>query len=148
MRIVQVFHRILLSVDLDDDSSWRKPLPVALECCKAFGATLHIVTVMPEFRFPVVGSHFPADFETQAHAELEAELERFVDAHVPADVSATHAVLAGGPVYERILGAARELGSDLVVIAAHRPDLKDFLLGPNASRVVRHASQSVLVVRE
>lgn len=143
-----MFSRILLTVDLDDESSWRKPLPVALEYCNAFGAVLHIVTVMPEFRFPVVGSHFPADFETQARAELETQLQRFVDAHVPDGMVATHAVLAGGPVYERILDAAREQGSDLIVIAAHRPDLKDFLLGPNAARVVRHAAQSVLVIRE
>jgi len=33
------------------------------------------------------------------------------------------------------------------VLASHRPDLKDYLLGPNAARVVRHADRSVFVVR-
>lgn len=143
-----MFSRILLAVDLNDDSSWRKSLPIALEYCKAFGAELHVVTVMPEFRFPLVGGHFPPDFESQARADLETQLQRFVDEHVPAEVRASHAVLAGGPVYERILSAARDRDSDLIVIAAYRPDLKDFLLGPNAARVVRHATQSVLVVRD
>lgn len=143
-----IFNRILLAVDLDDDSSWRKSLPVAVEYCKAFGAGLHVVTVMPEFRYPLVGGYFPPDFESRAQAELEAQLQRFVDEHVPAELGASHAVLTGGTVYERILGAAREHDSDLIVIAAHRPDLKDFLLGPNAARVVRHADQSVLVVRD
>jgi nucleotide-binding universal stress UspA family protein len=33
------------------------------------------------------------------------------------------------------------------VVGAHRQDLKDYLLGPNAARVVRHADCSVYVVR-
>lgn len=33
-------------------------------------------------------------------------------------------------------------------MAAHRPALKDYLLGPNAARVVRHSNCSVLVVRD
>lgn len=143
-----MYSHILLAVDLNDDSSWRKSLPVAVEYCQAFGAALHVVTVMPEFRLPLVGGYFPADFESRARDELETQLQRFVEEHVPDAVGATHAVLAGGPVYERILSAARDAGSDLIVIAAYRPDLKDFLLGPNAARVVRHAAQSVLVVRE
>jgi nucleotide-binding universal stress UspA family protein len=35
----------------------------------------------------------------------------------------------------------------MIVMASHRPELKDYLLGPNAARVVRHAECSVLVVR-
>ena len=36
---------------------------------------------------------------------------------------------------------------DLIVMASHRPELKDYLIGPNAARVVRHADCSVQVVR-
>jgi nucleotide-binding universal stress UspA family protein len=36
----------------------------------------------------------------------------------------------------------------VIVLASHRPELKDYLLGPNAARVVRHAKCSVLVVRD
>jgi nucleotide-binding universal stress UspA family protein len=43
---------------------------------------------------------------------------------------------------------ADKLGCDAIVMAAHRPELRDYLLGPNAARVVRHANQSVLVVRD
>ncbi|MFY2822514.1 universal stress protein, partial [Ruegeria sp. MALMAid1280] len=46
-----------------------------------------------------------------------------------------------------ILHTAAEAGSDLIVIGAHKPDLKDYLLGPNAARVVRHSTVSVYVVR-
>ena len=33
-------------------------------------------------------------------------------------------------------------------MASHRPELRDYLIGPNAARVMRHADASVLVVRE
>ncbi len=49
---------------------------------------------------------------------------------------------------EKILKAVEETGCDLIVMASHRPALKDYLLGPNAARVVRHANCSVLVVRD
>jgi nucleotide-binding universal stress UspA family protein len=35
----------------------------------------------------------------------------------------------------------------MIVMASHRPEMSDYLLGANAARVVRHAKISVLVVR-
>jgi nucleotide-binding universal stress UspA family protein len=36
----------------------------------------------------------------------------------------------------------------LIIIGSHSPSMQDYLLGPNAARVVRHANCSVLVIRE
>jgi len=33
-------------------------------------------------------------------------------------------------------------------MASHRPQLADYLLGPNAARVLRHSKVTVMVVRE
>jgi nucleotide-binding universal stress UspA family protein len=46
-----------------------------------------------------------------------------------------------------ILTLVEEKPVDLIVIASHRPGLKDYFLGSTASRVVRHAPCSVLVMR-
>ncbi len=143
-----MYTQILLPIDLGEDSSWRKALPAAVACCKAFGAALHIVTVMPDLKMPLVASYFPKDFEDKARAETEKQLQDLVARHVPSELSPTHEVLSGGTIYQRILEAARKKGADLIILAAYRPDLKDYLLGPNAARVVRHAEQSVLVVRD
>ncbi len=35
----------------------------------------------------------------------------------------------------------------MIVMASHRPEMSDYLLGPNAARVVRHARRSVSVIR-
>jgi nucleotide-binding universal stress UspA family protein len=50
--------------------------------------------------------------------------------------------------YAEILGAAEEAGADLIVVGSYRPAMRDYLLGTNASRVVRHTDCSVLVARD
>ena len=49
---------------------------------------------------------------------------------------------------EGIVEEAKARNCDLIVMASHNPVLKDYLLGPNSARVVRHADCSVLVVRD
>jgi nucleotide-binding universal stress UspA family protein len=137
---------ILLPVDLADQKSWAAALHVALEQVRMHGATLHVVSVLPDFGMSVVGSHFQPDFEKTALKSFGAALRDWVAAHVPADVEVVPHVLHGS-IYDEILRAADKLGVDLIVIGSHRPALKDYLLGPNAARVVRHARQSVYVVR-
>ena len=143
-----VFNKIVLPVDLNHESSWVKALPAALAMCTATNAELDVVMVMPDFYMPLIASFFPEGFEHDARTQLEQKLNDFVKEKVPAAVKVRHQVLSGGRIYERILEFSDQANADLVVIAAYRPDLKDVLLGPNAERVVRHANQSVLVVRE
>ena len=95
----------------------------------------------------IVGSFFPQDFEEKALEKAKEQLGAFMDAELGPEIEAVGHV-AHGSIYEEILHAAKALGCDLIVIGAHRPELKDYLLGPNAARVVRHAPQSVMVVRD
>ena len=48
---------------------------------------------------------------------------------------------------KKILNLAKNTCASLIVVGAHKADLSDYLLGPNAARVVRHAKSSVYVVR-
>ncbi len=142
-----MYDNILLSVDLNEENSWKKTLPTAVKMAKAFGAALHVAAVVPDFGMAVVGGFFPDNFEEKALAEVGEKLKAFCRENVPADVKA-EPVVRHGRVYEEILKVAEETSSDLIVIGSHRLELKDYLLGPNAARVVRHANCSVLVVRE
>ena len=56
--------------------------------------------------------------------------------------------VATGRVFRGILDVAEQEQADLIVLASHRPEMKDFLIGENAERVVRHARCSVMVVRD
>ncbi len=142
-----MYKNILLAVDLDDKSSWKEALPTAVNLCKAWGGNLRVLTVVPNFGMSIVGQYFPEGYEKEMAQKVLDELKSFVQDHVPDDIKVQH-IVGEGTIYEVILKIARETKADLIVMASHRPELKDYLLGPNAARVVRHADCSVLVVRD
>ena len=142
-----MYKDILLAVDLNEESSWKKALPTAVEYCRAFDATLHIIAVAPSVGMPFVGEFFPEGYEKQVEDALLKALREFASEHVPKNVRVQH-IVSQGTVYREIIDAAEKIGTGLVIMASHRPELKDYLLGPNAARVVRHAGCSVLVVRD
>ena len=141
-----MYKDILVPVDLNQASSWEKALPTAVELCKSFGATLHVLNVVPDFGMTTVAAHFPEDFQEKSVEAARAALHEFVRQHVPDGVKVQH-IVGYGTVYDEILRVAREIKTDLILMASHRPELRDYLLGPNAARVVRHSEVSVLVVR-
>ena len=141
-----MYSTILLAIDLNDPSSWERALPAAVEQAEAGGGKLHIVTVVPDYGMAIVGSFFPADYEKAALAEADKMLDGFVSENVPSEIEVAHSV-GHGTIYKEVLATAERIGADLIVMASHRPEQSDYLLGPNAARVVRHAECSVLVVR-
>ena len=138
------FEKILVPVDLGHDSSWREALPTAIDQAQHAGAKLHIVTVIPEE--PPQLAWLPDDYSERMIAYAKPKLDKLVEAHVPADINVEQHVRQGS-IYKEIVELAQEQGIDLIVMASHRPELKDYLLGPNAARVVRHVECSVMVVR-
>ena len=142
-----MFKDILLAVDIEDAGSWKKSAEVATEYAKAFDANLHIMTVVPDFGMSIVGSFFPPDFEKKTVAKVTDKLHEFVKEHFPPDLHIQH-IVGLGSVYEEILRVSQEVKTDLIIMGTHRPKMEDYLLGPNAARVTRHATCSVMVVRD
>jgi nucleotide-binding universal stress UspA family protein len=142
-----VFKDILFPVDLGHRESWGKSLPLAITLCRTMGANLHTLAVIPEVGPGMVDQFFPENFEKTATTHMMEDLHAFTRAHVPADIKVQH-IVAHGRVYDEILRIAKDTASDLIIMAAHRPGLRDYLIGSNASRVVRHATCSVLIARE
>jgi nucleotide-binding universal stress UspA family protein len=142
-----MFRNILVPIDLSDKHSWRKALPAATALCEAFGAKLHVISVVPEFGLPIIGQYFPEGYEERVRQQVAKQLKAFVAEQVP-DAVPTRRIVAEGKIYREILKAAAIIEADLIVMGSHHPELKDYLLGPNAARVVRHADCSVMVVRE
>ena len=142
-----MFKSILLPIDLASEPSWKRPLEMAVGLARSSGGVLHVMSVLPDFGMSIVGSYFDKDFEGAALMDMSGQLKSWVSSHVPEEVAA-EVHLAHGSIYDEIMRLADKLECDAIVLAAHRPELRDYLLGPNASRVVRHAKQSVLVVRD
>jgi nucleotide-binding universal stress UspA family protein len=141
-----MFKHILLAVDLEHEGSWERSLPAAIDHAKAEDAMMHIMTVVPDFGTSLVGSYFPKGQEQKMLDDALNRLHKFVNDNVPADLKVQH-IVGKGRAYSEILRVAEEIDCDLIVMESHRPEMKDYLLGPNAARVVRHANCSVLVVR-
>ena len=141
-----MFARILFPVDLEEESSWQKSMPTVVNLRQAFGSELHVLTITPEWPQGMFRLGLPADIERRFAAAAAERLDAFVREHIPEGVAVTKHVRVGR-VYRMILEAAAEIGADLIVMASHRPEMGDYLIGANASRVVRHADVSVLVIR-
>lgn len=142
-----MYDKIMLPVDLNEEASWSKALPTALTLCRTFGASLQVITVLPDFRMPLVGSYFPKGFAEKAHETVAEALKTFVAKHVPEDIQVQRMLVDGSP-WEAIIKAAKKVDADLIVMASHnKRKFADYVLGPNAEHVVHHSRISVMIVR-
>jgi nucleotide-binding universal stress UspA family protein len=142
-----MYKNILVSIDLNDEASCLKPLLSAVELARIFGARLHVSTVMREVEAILQAKSASLGFDPII-SYLEdriAALIRQVNAY---DLHPTIIVTHGASIYVEILSVAEQAEADLIVVGSHRPAMKDYLLGTNAARVVRHARCSVLVARD
>lgn len=139
---------VLCAIDISDASHDGAVLIAAQQMADLAGVTLDVVTVVPDYGKSLVGSFFESDhhakFVEQAKATLETTVQDALGA--TANDKVRH-IVATGTAYEEVLKLAQTAQSSLIVIGAHKPDFKDYLLGPNAARVVRHSNCSVYVVR-
>jgi nucleotide-binding universal stress UspA family protein len=142
-----MYKHILVAVDLSDDGGWRQPLVAGAEQARRFGAELIVLTVLREVEAMVRAEVAPLGYELFV-ADLENKLAARVREVNACDLHPKLVVTHGESIYDEILGLAKEAGVDLIVVGSHRPAMKDYLLGTNAGRVVRHATCSVLVARE
>lgn len=142
-----MYDKILLPVDLNEPASWEKALPTAVTLCRTFDAELVVVTVLPDFRMPLVGSYFPEGFEKKTHEAVHQAQREFIAEHLPEDL-VSHGIVVDGSPWEAIVKVAKKLDVDLVVMASHnRRKFADYVLGPNAEHVVHHSKMSVMIVR-
>ena len=141
-----MFSTILLSVDLNDPKGSVRPAEAAAQLAEMTGASLHVVNVVPDYGMAMVGLYFGADQARRVVEEAHAALVDWA-ARVLEGVPEDHLHVAKGTIYDQIIRTADKIGADAIVVGAHRPELEDYLVGPNSARVVRHAKQSVIVIR-
>ncbi len=142
-----MFKEVLFAVDLNAQEAQQKALNAALDRVKLSKGRLHILSVVPDTGIGMVSTYLPEGFEKKMLKDTDQRLQDYVKAKVPAGIPVQHKVVQG-TIYREIIRHAAKVKADLIVMASHRPELKDYLLGPNASHVVKHADCSVLVVRD
>ncbi len=141
-----MFKTLLVPVDLGEVEAAQPAIEKAVELAKSADGTLRLVYVRPVV--PVTYMEFtPPAFDEEQQGESETRLAELA-ASIDLPAEAVSAVVRLGSVYSEVLDEAEKTGADLVVIGSHRPTMATFLLGSNASTIVRHARCSVLVVRD
>jgi len=140
-----MFERILLAVDLNAMQGAERLADAARLMAGASAAEIHVVNVVPTVGMPMVGAAFGAEYNRDMLNAAMAELEEWSARALP---EGTRAHVLQGTIYDCVIRLSREIGADAIVVGSHRPELRDYLVGPNAARIVRHAEQSVLVVRQ
>ena len=140
-----MYSSILVPVDLEEPSSWLKAVPTALELARCFKAPLTLGTVI-EDRVAALEAQWSAVGFRELLSTASARLAQLADEL--RGTSSMETKVGTGSIGGGILDLAEQIGADLIVLASHRPGMRDWLIGANADRVVRHAGCSVLVVRQ
>ena len=100
---------------------------------------LNVLEELPSY----VSVEIPPEIFENAHKEVEVKLNQ-----IAAEAGANaRSVVIRGHAGMSIVDYAGSHDVDCIVIASHRPELLDYLLGSTAARVVRHAPCSVHVMR-
>ena len=154
-QVTDMYNHILLPVDLDSERSWAHALPDALSIASLSQAELTVMSVVPELstiiaqaaKFSPFADANPRSWVENLFEVVGVKLEAFVAEHVPAG-QPTKPVVRSGTIYKEILGVAKTWSCDPIIVGSHRPELRDYVMGPNAAKVVRHADCSVLVIRK
>ena len=142
-----MFNNVLYPIDLQAGQACHQALPYVISQVRAWQADLCLMTVIPGFGMPWVATYFPEGAEQSALDETRERLTKYIKENVPSDVAVTSLVCEGS-AYEEILREADARKSDLIIIPSQdRSGVERFLLGSTASKVVRHAPCSVLVLR-
>ena len=139
---------VLCAVDVSNGDDDINTIQAAAQLAGLDGAQLDVIGVVPDFGISQVGSFFNKDHHDKMVSEAKDVLNALVIKALDAGQNAkVRHVIATGCAYEEVLKLANSTDARLIVVGAHTSDLSDYLLGPNAARVVRHAKCSVYVVR-
>ena len=141
-----MFKKILVPVD-PNEMEFAKPAVAAAADLAAQGdGEVLLVGVMPVMN-GYVSEFLPADFEAGFEKETEARI-RTLGTEAGLKDGRFSVKLRSGSVYHEVIDEAKDSDVDVIVVTSHRPQMSTYLLGSNAAKIVRHATCSVLVLRD
>ncbi|MFA5400354.1 MAG: universal stress protein [Dehalococcoidia bacterium] len=142
---------ILCPTDFSDPSY--EALKVADELAAHFGATLHVINVVPlvpivEAPIGVESASFNvASYQQELEGQAQKSLKSLTEQKISRDVTAVTEVLIGNAAGE-VMRYAGENAVDLIVIATHGlSGWRRFISGSTTEQIVRQASCPVLTIR-
>ncbi|MFD2172571.1 universal stress protein [Rhodobacter lacus] len=135
-----MYSNIIVPVAFDESHDPAAALEAARVLAGA-GARVTLVHVMADVPGYAI-SYMPEGYDLELRNTLQTQLDQLANSFENGA-----GVIRQGHAANEILDLIDEIGADCVVIAGHRPDFGDYLIGSTAARVVRHAPCSVMVLR-
>ncbi|MBX6315092.1 MAG: universal stress protein [Isosphaeraceae bacterium] len=128
-----------------------KALSYACDLAEHFGATLHLLHVLPDVvpvgPDPMLVPSFPPEYYTESEAHSQEALAHVLEL-LSCRAPAVETAVRWGDAVDGIVAYAADRSIDLIVIATHgRTGLSHVLLGSVAERIVREAPCPVLTIR-
>ena len=140
-----MYERIL--VTLDQSELAERALPHAIALAQAFGAELHLVSVVPVLD-PEAMRAAGVAVDWQGQLDLAREYMGGVRKQLIAAGVETEWDVCQGNIAEEILRYCEQQECDIIVMSTHgRSGLGRWVYGSIADRVLRHANVPVLLVR-
>jgi len=142
-----MFKNIVVPLDLLDKPSVDIVLQKSVDLVRAFESTLSFIYVIPDFGMKAVEDYLPKHWIRDQKDKHNTQIIELIKRYIPSEIK-VNINIARGSVYDQIIQYSNDIQADLIVVSAIRPQLRDYMLGPNASKIVRHSLISVLVIRE
>jgi nucleotide-binding universal stress UspA family protein len=134
-----------VAVDLEHSAHSPRALQATKNIPEANGADVYLLNVVAAAP-AIVSQYLHENYEQLTSGQAGKELADLA-AGLDLGTGKVSCLIRFGTVYEEVLAAAEVVEADLIITGSHHPNVADYLLGSNASRVVRHSDCSVLVVR-
>ena len=143
-----MYKTILVPVDLDEMTLTEAALTEvrALAAQDVVQISLLYVMQVPDCSLSRLNKETKR-FEDILADECLAKMQTLAESIPLTEPSRISCQIRKGSIYDEVLKQAQEIDADLIVIGSRRPSMSTYLLGSNATKIVRHAATSVLVVR-
>lgn len=135
-----MYKNILVPISFDEGRDPEQAIEIATYLAEKSAkiTLLHVMERVPGY----AQTYMPEGYIENSLAATKAELATMAEG-----ISGGQSAVVTGHSGTTILDYAQETGSDLIIIASHRPNMSDYFLGSTAHHVVRHAKCSVHVMR-
>lgn len=137
-----MYNNILVAIDPYNPAKVDEAIATANQLRGGQGK-ITLVTVLANIP-PYAAEYVPVGQLELNRQAAEAKLKAFADGNGNLEILAISNAFAAGVA---LVELSVENEADLIIIASHRPGLKDYFLGSTAGRVVRHAPCAVHVLR-
>lgn len=141
-----MFSKLLVPIDMSSPETGARSCPRARELVDAFGAEVHLLSVLPGYSMPMVASYFPQDSIKKMQAQVLEDMKELSAKYFDKEPQLS---CRQGKRASEILKCAEEWQPDLIIFGCRPKDALggELMLGSVGITVTERAKCNVLVAR-